>query len=271
MDNPHITRASPYKLGEKKRRSLKLKLVASTGIQYPYEFIHRHEMDWNDKKMIAMAHKWRKQVIDRTLDKHHGPGVDSTKKTRPHWTEREQGMCEVYIRNQIREKRARLTKVDWEIISRKHNAYFVGKEIKVGEKTPAGKNNKGGMTKAGKVKTAHILPARTINAIYSQAQRWPQTKEMIQEEYARLQVPIDEAVERETARALQAANAAQAGAEADDDDSSNSSDEDEDEEDLNVSGSPKGPDSDLEDSSDDEEDDQRPASNQSGARPIPTW
>jgi hypothetical protein len=248
---------------------LKLKLVATTGIKYPYEFIHRHTMDWNDKKKVAQAHKWRKQVLDRTLNKFRGQGVDTSKKTRPHWTEREQGSVEYFIQKQIREKRARLSQRDWQVISDNHNRRFVGKKVKVGEKTPSGKNNKGGMTKAGRVKTAHTLPARTVNAIYSQAQRWPQTKALIEKEYASLQIPVDEAADAAEAKSI--AGGTQGRAAVDDDQSSTSSedeDDDDEEEELNVSGSPI--DADLEDSSDDEEEDQRPASNPTGARPIPT-
>jgi hypothetical protein len=227
-------------------------------------------MDWNDKKKLAQAHKWRKQVLDRTLNKHRGPGIDTSKKTRPHWTEREQGSVEYFISRQIREKRARLSQRDWQVISDNHNRRFVGKKVKVGEKTPSGKNNKGGMTKAGRVKTAHTLPARTVNAIYSQAQRWPQTKALIEQEYALLQIPVDEAADAAEAKTL--AGGTQGSPIDGDDQSTSSSDEDEDdddEEELNVSDSPI--DHDLEDSSDDEEDDQRPASNPTGARPIPTW
>jgi len=221
-------------------------------------------MNWNKKEDLARAHKWRKQVLDRTLNRHRGEGPDPNKKTRPHWTEREQASVEGYIRKQIRAKRARLTHHDWQIISDNHNAAFFGKEIRIGEKTPAGKNNKGGMTKAGRVKTAHILPARTMNAIYSQAQRWPCTKQLLLDEYALLQIPVDEAADAADAKKIRSGS--QGGSAEDGYSTDSDEDDDDDEEELNVIGSPIDPN--LEDSSDDEEDDQRPASNQTGARLI---
>lgn len=262
-DNEHIARKSPYKLGVPQKSSLKLKLRATDNKVYPYVYVHRGTMNWNSKDHIAKAHKWRKQVLDRTLNKYRGEGQDPNKKTRPHWTEREQASVEGYIRRQIRLKRARLTSHDWQTISDNHNAAFVGKQIRIGERTPTGKNNKGGMTKAGRVKTAHTLPPRTVNAIYSQAQRWPCTKQLIADEYALLQITVDEATEAEEAKKIRNGNQGGPGGNSSSTADSDEEDDDDDDEELNVIGSPIY--SGLEDSSDDEEEGQRPASNQTGA------
>jgi hypothetical protein len=86
------------------------------------------------------------------------------------------------------------------------------------------------------------------------------------------QIPIDEAADAAEAKTLASGvqdGPAVGGYQSDSSDEDDE-EEDDDEEELNVSGSPIDGNH-LEDSSDDEEDDQRPASNPSGARPIPTW
>jgi hypothetical protein len=45
------------------------------------------------------------------------------------------------------------------------------------------------------------MPARTVNAIYSQAQRWPQTEDFIAEKkHGLLQIPVDEAADATEAK-----------------------------------------------------------------------
>jgi hypothetical protein len=236
-------------------------------------------MDWNDKKCIANIHKWRKQIIDRRLG---AAASAAPKTTRPHWTEREQGSIHSLMKARMEEKGEKLILKDFVGISKEHNENHVGKEIRIGEKTPAGYNSQGKWSKGSIVKERHTLGPRTANAVYAQAIRWPETKGMIKQSQGKANSGVGND-----------ASAGQAllpdeleGDEVDKEDytqepldqesvagdmdnelyhSSTSDGEDEDEDTVGHQCHGGDFDPHLDESSDDEDEGQRPASNQTGA------
>ena len=128
------------------------------------------------------ANKWRYQVIDRRLNEKAAGGESHTRAFRPHWSEREMLFLENLIKSRIRKARGRLTRYDWEKIAMSHNKEFVGETIQVGEKLPPAISNKGKLSKGGALKNAHVLPERSVQAIQTQAGRWPNVRAMVEEE-----------------------------------------------------------------------------------------
>ena len=272
-----------------------LPMVDIKGNKFTYRWPHRKNMDWNDKKHIAGVHKWRKQLIDRRLG-----SLDLTilKTTRPHWTEREQASIQSLMRARHEEKGDLLQLKDFEDITEEHNRTFEGVEIRVGERTPSGRNTNGKMSKGSIVKIAHVLGRRTAYAVYSQAQRWKGGSEYVSKSSPRAGI-ANEDQKASVDPVLPTDNLPGSEAEEDytegyvnpdvrgdmdndlyhsdtsDDGDAGDQDEedDEEEEDEETRKAPRGHgrnfDAHLEDSSDDEDEGWRPASNQTSARPIP--
>jgi len=259
-----------------------LPLVSTTGEKFTYKWPNRDSMDWNSKMHIAMFHKWRKQVIDRRLG---ATASSAPKTTRPHWTEREQGSIRSLMKARVEEKDELLILKDFDAITKEHNEIHIGKEIRIGEKTPAGWNSVGKWCKGSINKAPHILSARTPNAVYAQAIRWPETREMIKQSNANKytevgkdiskgrgllpddlegdQVEEDDYTQEELDQESVAGNM--------DNDLYNSSTSGKEDEGENIEERQdhgRNFDHHLEESSDDEDEDQRPARNQTGGRRI---
>ncbi|KAF4630448.1 hypothetical protein G7Y89_g7690 [Cudoniella acicularis] len=175
-DNRHIDE-SDFMIGVKEKHKVSFKLRSTKGRSYAFHYPHRYSMDWNSKADLAKADKWRKQIFNRRLNK--GDGESHMKDRRPHWSEREKESIKQLIRERIQKIGGKLNKVDWDKITLKHNRRFVGTTIFAGEKLPYSETSSGYFTKGSIVKVSHTLPARTWGAIYSQAQRWPDVKNMM--------------------------------------------------------------------------------------------
>ncbi len=216
-----------------------------------YHYTRRKEMDWSSKKDVAHLNTWRNQIIKRKLNK-NDDGTARPTEHRPHWSEKEKISVEYLIRDRIRKKRRQLEGSDWISIAERHNARFRGVMVHVGEKLPGALTNKGKLADSKVLRKAHVLADRTATAIRSQANRWPETVQMVEEEFRKLGIVKSENDGLEDSLGgdedFEGEREGEEGEEGED-----SGDE---------------IDSGLEDPSDDEDEGRRPASTQTGARPI---
>ncbi|KAH8661538.1 hypothetical protein BGZ60DRAFT_530488 [Tricladium varicosporioides] len=176
-DNRHIDE-SPFKVGQLEYKKVSFKLIDTNGKKHKFAYVRRQTMDWNKKEDIARADKWRKQIFNRRLNK--GDGEKHLRDRRPHWSEREKDSIATLVKERISTTGRRLNTHDWTIIASEHNKKFAGTQVRIGEKLPISTTPKGGLTKGGVVKVPHTITTRTAGAIYSQAQRWPDVKEMME-------------------------------------------------------------------------------------------
>jgi len=143
----------------------------------------RFTTDWDKKADIEAANKWRKQVIDRRLNK-AGEPESQKRESRPQWSEKEmfnvQGLVKARIKRRLRDD-------DWVEITKTHNERYAGAEVQIGKRLPPSLNAQGKLSKGGANKVVHKIVERSTQAIYNQATgRWPDIKQLIADEYAKI-------------------------------------------------------------------------------------
>ncbi|CAG8982053.1 hypothetical protein HYALB_00008780 [Hymenoscyphus albidus] len=183
-DNGHIDRTA-CKVGVVDKDKLRFSLNATTGRSYKYKYPHRHGFDWNDKEEILKAKKWRQQILKRRMEKTIvNSDAASSDSIRCKWSEKEKTSIEVRVEDMIEEKGRRLVMEDWAEITRDHNEQFKGVQIHVGEMMPTSRLASGKGIDQRINQTEYLVQPRSAEAVYSQANRWPDVKAMMVKKYS---------------------------------------------------------------------------------------
>jgi len=179
---------TPFKLNEPKPDLLVLKLRATTGTIYSYNFPEKDKAGWSSQSFITRANRWFHQIIVRHLDNNPANVRESTKRpSRPQWSLQEQNYLHDLIEMALEQSdNGRLTEHEWEDITTKQNDRFVGDMMRIGQgfvDLHAAKNDKKseGMRKGWGVTNTIDKPftARPIGGCKSAIKCWPKTKDMI--------------------------------------------------------------------------------------------
>lgn len=257
-------------VGKPEKNRLKLKMKCTKGKVYTWRYPGRLTIDWNKKADIEAANKWRKQAIDRRLSKAGDP-ESRKRESRPQWSEKEMFNVQGLVKTRIQKVKRRLRDDDWVEITKKHNERYAGTEVQIGERLAPSLSAQGKLSKGGVNKTVHKIVERSTQAIYNQATgRWPDMKQMIADEYAKIGAESEGGGELIGLDSMDVDGSA--GEERDGDNLSEDMadeglvDEDGEDESEGEHGGVFGPP--LEDPSDDEKDGMRPASTQNGARLV---
>ena len=179
---------TPFKLNTPRHELLILRLKATTGTVYNYEFPEKNSPDWSSQTFITRANRWFHQIIIRHLDNDPANKKESTKRpSRPQWSLQEQNYLHDLIEQTLeRSENGKLTEQDWDDITTKQNRRFVGDMMRIGQgfvDLHAAKkdNNSGGMRKGWGVTstTNKAFVARPVGGCKAAIKYWPETKEMV--------------------------------------------------------------------------------------------
>ncbi len=129
--------------------------------------------------------QWYDQVVIRRLDKAH-PEDSTLRSMRPMWTYMEKQYLEGLIERRIRRVKNLLVADDWNSITKAFNERFENTTIRIGHPVAhATLNIKGPVKNQSlrrlRIKSPHILPARSTLSIRSQMYRWADTRKMVED------------------------------------------------------------------------------------------
>lgn len=172
----HLADEEKPKLGVVRKDLITLKLIDKEGVAHEAVYPSRESMDFNDPKWLKALHKWRAQFINRKLN-NNNDGQSRSVFKRPHWTQQEKDFLKYILVTWINQKRKPLSDDDWKAITTLYNNRFAGKIAKMGEATPPGLKNGGGMSQGSTLKKPHEILAHPHTAVQSQIGRWPDVKE----------------------------------------------------------------------------------------------
>jgi hypothetical protein len=105
---------------------------------------------------------------------------------RPMWTAMEKAYLEGLIEKRIRRVKNLLVSHDWNSITKEFNERFEGTTVRIGHPIAHATLNIKGPAKDPslrrmRIKTPHILPARSMLSIRSQIYRWADTRKMVED------------------------------------------------------------------------------------------
>ncbi|CAG8954966.1 hypothetical protein HYFRA_00008655 [Hymenoscyphus fraxineus] len=262
--NTHLDQ-SRANVGKPEPTKLRIKFKDTQGNLAIHKYPRRQEAKWDDPAWVSNLNKWRSQTFRRTfrLD----PAFVKNE-TRTKWTIGEFEWFKRLLKKRAKTTRTKMSLADFKKIARKHNRRWEGETIRVGEALHKGKGNV--------VKKAQTIPARTATALQAMYLRDPNLLNAV---YSYIPGHFVRDEDGEYELDVDGGDVAQAkmkegpNGQGDDEDSnmadvggdSETSDETSDSDNYNEGET----DAHLEDSSDDEMDGMRPASNQTGAVPIP--
>ncbi len=108
---------------------------------------------------------------------------------RPMWTHMEKHYLERLIEKRIHRVKNLLVAEDWHAITKAFNQRFEGTTIRIGHPVAhATLNTKGPLKKESlrrlRIKTPHVLPARSMLSIRSQMYRWADTRKLVEDRLA---------------------------------------------------------------------------------------
>ncbi|KAF4630446.1 hypothetical protein G7Y89_g7692 [Cudoniella acicularis] len=164
-DNAHIDRTKVVK-GVAEPRKCIIKARNTKGEVSIYRFLDRKSAKWDNSKWVSDLNKWRSQIFRRVFKR--DPNFVKNP-TRAKWSEEEVTYLSDLIKKRAGKTQSRLTKSDWEKISKKHNERWNGVTVPKGAKLMKGDLARGDQ----------LVGERTTTAIQALFERIPGLKSAV--------------------------------------------------------------------------------------------